>query len=94
MTDSDGEISQAKKLAEKITKADGIIIVSPEYNHGYLGELKLILDMLHDEHNYKFDESVVIKNNKFEEKAAKFLDELIKLGKALIDLRSIRESHE
>ncbi len=33
---------------EKIaTKADGYIIVSPEYNHGYPGELKILLDSLY-----------------------------------------------
>ncbi|MFA5083768.1 MAG: NADPH-dependent FMN reductase [Candidatus Paceibacterota bacterium] len=37
----------AKKLAEKIGKAEGFIIVSPEYNHGYPGELKMMLDMLY-----------------------------------------------
>lgn len=35
----------AKKYAAKIKKADGLIIVSPEYNHGYPGELKMMLDM-------------------------------------------------
>jgi NAD(P)H-dependent FMN reductase len=29
---------------EKAQRADGFIIVSPEYNHGYPGELKLMLD--------------------------------------------------
>ncbi len=40
----------AKKLAPKITKADGIIIVSPEYNHGYPGELKMMLDLLYQQY--------------------------------------------
>jgi NAD(P)H-dependent FMN reductase len=40
----------AKKLAQKITKADGIIIVSPEYNHGYPGELKMMLDLLYQQY--------------------------------------------
>ena len=41
------EMSQpALKLAEKARRADGFIIVSPEYNHGYPGELKMLLDML------------------------------------------------
>lgn len=33
--------------------ADGFIIVSPEYNHGYPGVLKTLLDELYDEYNYK-----------------------------------------
>lgn len=45
-TDATEESEQAKKLEEKITKADAIIIVSPEYNHGYPGELKMMIDML------------------------------------------------
>lgn len=43
----------AKKLATKINQADGLIIVSPEYNHGYPGELKLMLDMLYEEYARK-----------------------------------------
>jgi len=43
----------AKKFSKKISKADGLIIVTPEYNHGYPGELKLMLDMLYDEYPKK-----------------------------------------
>lgn len=52
-TDNTGESAQAKKLAEKISRADGLIIVSPEYNHGYPGELKMTLDMLYKEYARK-----------------------------------------
>ena len=52
-TDSTGESPEAKKLAEKIKKADALIIVSPEYNHGYPGELKIMLDMLYREYAQK-----------------------------------------
>jgi NAD(P)H-dependent FMN reductase len=52
-TDGSGESSQAKKLAEKINKADSLIIVSPEYNHGYPGELKMMLDLLYKEYAQK-----------------------------------------
>jgi len=52
-SDNTGEIPQAKKLAEKIIPADGIIIVMPEYNHGYPGELKMMLDMLYEEYAHK-----------------------------------------
>ena len=48
-TDNTKASPQARQLAEKITKADGIIIVSPEYNHSYPGELKMMLDMLYSE---------------------------------------------
>jgi len=52
-TDNTGNPVQAKNLAAKISKADGVIIVSPEYNHGYPGELKMMLDMLYKEYANK-----------------------------------------
>lgn len=52
-TDNTGELPQAKKLAEKIIKSDCLIIVSPEYNHGYPGELKMMLDLLYGEYARK-----------------------------------------
>ncbi|MDP3771759.1 MAG: NADPH-dependent FMN reductase [bacterium] len=52
-TDDTGESDMAKRYREKITRADGLIIVSPEYNHGYPGELKLLLDSAYDEYAHK-----------------------------------------
>jgi NAD(P)H-dependent FMN reductase len=52
-TDNTGKSPQAQKLSEKIIKADALIIVSPEYNHGYPGELKMMLDMLYKEYTNK-----------------------------------------
>jgi NAD(P)H-dependent FMN reductase len=49
-TNNTEEIPQAQKLGTIIEKADGLIIVSPEYNHGYPGELKMFLDMLYDQY--------------------------------------------
>jgi NAD(P)H-dependent FMN reductase len=43
----------AKKWSDIMKAADGLIIVSPEYNHGYPGELKLMLDILYDEYKHK-----------------------------------------
>ena len=40
-------------FAEKIIKADALIIVSPEYNHSYPGELKMMMDLLFDEFDKK-----------------------------------------
>ncbi|MEX2008120.1 MAG: NADPH-dependent FMN reductase [Candidatus Spechtbacterales bacterium] len=40
-------------LREKMQRADGYLIVSPEYNHGYPGELKLLLDEFYDEYEKK-----------------------------------------
>jgi NAD(P)H-dependent FMN reductase len=52
-TDNTEEIPQAKKWGEKMAKADGLIIVAPEYNHTYPGELKMFLDMIFDQYHRK-----------------------------------------
>lgn len=41
------------ELAKKISLADGYIVVTPEYNHGYPGELKMMLDLFYEEYNRK-----------------------------------------
>jgi len=53
--DDDGLNIAAKnpKYQQTIARADALIIVSPEYNHGYPGTLKRVLDMLFDEYNRK-----------------------------------------
>lgn len=38
---------------EAIENADGLVIVSPEYNHGYPGTLKAVLDLLLREYVHK-----------------------------------------
>lgn len=43
----------SKRWSEIMARADGLIIVSPEYNHGYPGELKMMLDQLYKEYNRK-----------------------------------------
>lgn len=40
----------AKPWKEIMTKADGLIIVSPEYNRGIPGELKILIDSLDEEY--------------------------------------------
>ncbi len=45
-----GEI---KTWAEIMNAADGLIIVSPEYNHGYPGEFKIVFDQLFEEYRRK-----------------------------------------
>ena len=39
-----------EKYRTEVKKADALVIVSPEYNHGYPGELKMMLDMAYDEY--------------------------------------------
>ncbi len=38
---------------EKMRKADGLIVIIPEYNRGYPGELKILLDSLSKEYHDK-----------------------------------------
>jgi NAD(P)H-dependent FMN reductase len=52
-TDNTETSTQAQWLAVKIRRADGFLIVSPEYNHGYPGELKMMLDMLFSDYARK-----------------------------------------
>lgn len=43
----------AAKWAEKVGEADGYIIVTPEYNHGYSAVLKNAIDYVYNEWNNK-----------------------------------------
>ena len=52
-TDNSGTLEKAKTFSEVMKRADGLIVVSPEYNHGYPGELKMTLDQLYGEYNRK-----------------------------------------
>lgn len=49
-TDGNGKSKLAKKFASKIVPSSAVVIVTPEYNHGYPGELKLLLDLLYEEY--------------------------------------------
>lgn len=40
-------------LVKTLVRADGFLIVTPEYNHGYPGELKLLLDRYYAEYEKK-----------------------------------------
>jgi len=44
---------QVLEFAEKILKADGVIIVTPEYNGGYPASLKNVIDLLYKEWQHK-----------------------------------------
>jgi NAD(P)H-dependent FMN reductase len=44
---------QVMEFAEKIKAADGILIVTPEYNGGYPASLKNVVDLLYDEWHRK-----------------------------------------
>jgi NAD(P)H-dependent FMN reductase len=42
--DDAGEQAKLPAFSEKMNDADGLVVVSPEYNHGYPGLLKHVLD--------------------------------------------------
>ena len=39
-----GEQIKESKFSETMNRADGLVLVGPEYNHGYPGMLKHVLD--------------------------------------------------
>jgi NAD(P)H-dependent FMN reductase len=45
--------AQEKLFAEKITKADAVLVVFPEYNSGYSASLKNAIDLLYNEWHHK-----------------------------------------
>lgn len=47
------ENESVKSWKETVEKVDGLIFVSPEYNHSYPGELKILIDSLYDEYKGK-----------------------------------------
>lgn len=51
LTERESEKSEGWK--ELVIRADGFLIVSPEYNHGFPGELKIALDALYKEYKAK-----------------------------------------
>lgn len=52
-TEDPDEEARLGRYKELIEAADGLVIVVPEYNHGYPGELKLLLDTAYEEYNHK-----------------------------------------
>ena len=41
------------EFADKVSKADGVIIVTPEYNGGYPASIKNVIDLLYEEWHHK-----------------------------------------
>src|SRR6201993_538920 len=52
-TNDAGEAIKQANFSAKMTKADALVIVSPEYNHGYSGLLKHVLDSCLKEYIHK-----------------------------------------
>lgn len=52
-TDDTKTSEKSKSFSKTMERADGLIVVSPEYNHGMPGELKMTLDQLYKEYNRK-----------------------------------------
>jgi len=53
------------EFATKIKQADGVLIVTPEYNGGYPASLKNIVDTLYDEWNRKPTAIATVSNGAF-----------------------------
>ncbi len=51
--DNPGYTGDTDKLSKKIDDADGFIFVMPEYNHGYTGVLKNMIDTFYNEWRLK-----------------------------------------
>lgn len=51
--DDAGESIKDRRFADRIAAADGLVIVAPEYNHGYPGLLKHVLDSCLKEYVHK-----------------------------------------
>jgi NAD(P)H-dependent FMN reductase/ribosomal protein S27AE len=51
--DDAGEAIKDRNFSERIDRADALVIVSPEYNHGYSGLLKHLLDTCLKEYVHK-----------------------------------------
>jgi len=54
-----------KEFVNKITKADGIFIVCPEYNHSYPGVLKSLMDICYKEYKNKAAALAVVSAGQF-----------------------------
>ena len=52
-TNNAGEGIKDSAFASKMDRADGLVIVAPEYNHGYCGLLKHVLDSCLKEYIHK-----------------------------------------
>lgn len=52
-TDNAGEAIKDPEFSSKMMRADALVIVSPEYNHGYSGLLKHVLDSCLKEYIHK-----------------------------------------
>src|SRR5215469_7151256 len=52
-TDDAGEAIKDAGFSSKMERADGLVIVTPEYNHGYCGLLKHVLDSCLKEYIHK-----------------------------------------
>jgi len=64
-----------------IKKADGLVIVTPEYNHGYPGTLKEILDLQYAEYRHKACGLVGVSSGPFG--GARVIEHLAQVIKAL-----------
>ncbi|HLP71325.1 MAG TPA: NAD(P)H-dependent oxidoreductase [Bacteroidales bacterium] len=61
----DAPTAETLDFAEKVRKADGLILVVPEYNGGYPASIKNVIDLLTDEWRRKPVAFAVVSNGQF-----------------------------
>lgn len=78
----DGDLEEKNKsFIETIEKADGYIIVAPEYNHSLPGSLKSALDICFEEYNNKAVGFVGVSSGTVG--GARMIEQLVGVSKAL-----------
>lgn len=80
--------SEFPEFQQAVERAHGLLIVSPEYNHGYPGILKSVLDILYDEYADKPVGIAAVTGGPFG--GARVIEQLIQVAREL-GLKPIRK---
>src|SRR5213078_4005781 len=81
--DDAGEQMKDPKFSATIERCDGLIIVTPEYNHSFPGLLKHALDINFGKVGSLFDQQVKLLDQNFVRRVDGFLNELIWMSRVL-----------
>lgn len=64
-SDNDKHPADIEEFGQKVESADGLLVISPEYNHSMPGSLKNLLDHLYPEYNDKSVSFVTVSGGGF-----------------------------